>query len=88
MTTQRNGIGRTKIFTAHAVPDTMSNANLYTRKEVALLAKVSVRTVARDVRFRRLEEISFNRRRLRYHPDAVRAYLKGFSRGQSVDYAK
>jgi hypothetical protein len=49
--------------------------NLYTRKEVATLAKVCVHTIARDVRAGRLEEIRFNRRRLRYHPDAVAAYL-------------
>jgi excisionase family DNA binding protein len=49
--------------------------NLYTRKEVATLAKVCVHTIARDVRAGRLEEIRFNRRRLRYHSDAVDAYL-------------
>lgn len=53
---------------------------LYTRKEVAVLAKVSVHTVARDVRYGLLKEIKFNRRRLRYGADAVRAYLAGFRR--------
>ncbi len=48
---------------------------LYSRKEVAALAKVCVHTIARDVRAGRLEEIRFNRRRLRYHHDAVEAYL-------------
>jgi excisionase family DNA binding protein len=48
---------------------------LHTRKEVAALAKVCVHTIARDVRAGRLEEIRFNRRRLRYHRDAVEAYL-------------
>jgi hypothetical protein len=48
---------------------------LYSRKEVAALAKVCVHTIARDVRAGRLEEIRFNRRRLRYHSDAVEAYL-------------
>jgi hypothetical protein len=47
--------------------------NLYTRKEVATLAKVCVHTIARDLRAGRLEEIRFNRRRLRFHPDAVAA---------------
>jgi hypothetical protein len=49
----------------------------YTRKEVAILAKVCVHTIARDVREGRLEEIRYNRRRLRYHAAAVQAYLAG-----------
>ena len=48
---------------------------LYSRKEVAAFAKVCVHTIARDVRAGRLEEIRFNRRRLRYHRNAVEAYL-------------
>ncbi len=48
---------------------------LLTRKEVAVLAKVCTRTIARDVRSGRLAEIRFNRRRIRYHPDAVQVYL-------------
>ena len=51
---------------------------LLTRKEVAVLAKVCTHTVARDVRAGILAEIRFNRRRLRYHPDAVQAYLSGY----------
>jgi hypothetical protein len=50
----------------------------YTRKEIAVLAKICVHTVARDVRAGRLKEIRHNRRRLRYHPDAVKEYLAGF----------
>jgi hypothetical protein len=50
----------------------------YTRKEIAILAKICVHTVARDVRAGRLKEIRHNRRRLRYHPDAVKEYLAGF----------
>ena len=45
--------------------------------EVAVLAKVCTHTIARDVRAGRLAEIRFNRRRIRYHPNAVRAYLYG-----------
>ena len=52
-------------------------ATLLTRKEVAVLAKVCTHTIARDVRAGRLAEIRFNRRRIRYHPNAVRAYLSG-----------
>ena len=48
---------------------------LYTRDEVARLAKVCTRTVARDVRAGRLEEIRYNRRRIRYRRGAVEAYL-------------
>jgi hypothetical protein len=48
---------------------------LYTRKEVASLAKVCVHTIALDVRLGLLKEIRFNRRRLRYHPDEVATYL-------------
>ena len=48
---------------------------LLTRKEVAVLAKVCTHIVARDVRAGRLAEIQFNRRRIRYHPEAVRVYL-------------
>ena len=36
---------------------------------------MSIHTVARDVRAGRLEEIRFNRRRIRYRPAAVRGYL-------------
>jgi hypothetical protein len=50
---------------------------LYTRDEVARLAKVCTRTVARDVRAGRLEEIRYNRRRIRYRRGAVEAYLAG-----------
>ena len=52
-------------------------ATLLTRKEVAVLAKVCTHTIARDVRAGSLAEIRFNRRRIRYHPNAVRAYLSG-----------
>lgn len=49
----------------------------YTRKGIALLGDISTRTIARDVRAGRLEEIKINRRRLRYSEEAVRAYLNG-----------
>jgi hypothetical protein len=48
---------------------------LYTRKEVAMMAKVCVHTIARDVRAGRLPEIRFNRRRLRHRGREVKAYL-------------
>lgn len=48
---------------------------LYTRKEVAMLAKVCVHTIARDVRAGRLPEIRFNRRRLRHRGREVKEYL-------------
>lgn len=48
---------------------------LLTRKEVAVLAKVCTRTIARDVRDDRLPEIRFNRRRIRYRAEDVQAYL-------------
>ncbi len=48
---------------------------LLTRKEVAVLAKVCTRTIARDVRDGRLPEIRFNRRRIRYRAEDVQAYL-------------
>lgn len=50
---------------------------LYARDEVARLAKVCTHTVARDVRAGRLEEIRYNRRRIRYRRGAVEAYLAG-----------
>jgi hypothetical protein len=63
-------IGRTTTWANKVEPP-----KLLTRKEVAVLAKVCTHTVARDVRAGRLTEIRFNRRRMRYHPDAVAAYL-------------
>jgi hypothetical protein len=48
---------------------------LYTRKEVATMAKVCVHTIARDVRIGLLQEVKFNSRRLRYTSEAVHAYL-------------
>jgi predicted site-specific integrase-resolvase len=48
---------------------------LLTRKDVARLAGVSTATIKRDVKAGLLEEIRFNNRRRRYHPDAVAAYL-------------
>ncbi len=50
---------------------------LYTRDEVARMAKVCAHTVARDVRAGRLKQIRFNRRRIRYTREAVEAYLAG-----------
>jgi hypothetical protein len=49
---------------------------LYTRVEVARMAKVCTHTVARDVRASRLQEIRFNRRRVRYSRESVEAYLR------------
>ena len=48
---------------------------LLTRKDVAVLAGVSTHTIKRDVKAGLLEEIRFNKRRRRYHPDAVALYL-------------
>ena len=53
----------------------LKQGSLYTRKEVATMAKVCVHTIARDVRAGLLQEVKFNRRRLRYTSDAVQAYL-------------
>ena len=79
MSIQREQVG-VKGATAHALRATTPEhattpVTLLTRKEVAVLAKVCTRTIARDVRNGRLVEIRFNRRRIRYHPEAVRAYL-------------
>lgn len=59
--------------TAHMT--SIQDDELYTRKEVAMLAKVCVHTIARDVRAGRLPEIRFNRRRLRHRGSAVKVYL-------------
>ena len=48
---------------------------LYTRKDVARFAGVSTGTIKRDVKAGLLEEIRHNKRRRRYHPKAVAAYL-------------
>ncbi len=69
-------LDRCKHFSDPSVNQPLRNM-LYTGDEVARLAKVCARTIARDVREGRLEEIRFNRRRLRYSRGAIEAYLAG-----------
>ncbi len=69
-----NGIA--KVPNGRIQDSSTSTTTLYTRKEVAALAKVCPHTIARDVRAGLLKEIRFNRRRLRYHAHDVSAYLE------------